>query len=87
MYLLTSSIAIEGDGDILLHSKMRLMRFLILGNGIYHLKLKKVTLLEYFAGLISVANSLNSFQSSVSFILNAMHLSHISSTGFDDFHN
>ena len=31
------------------------MRFLILGNGIYHLKLKKVTLLEYFAGLISVA--------------------------------
>ena len=66
---------------------MRLMRFLILGNGIYHLKLKKVTLLEYFAGLISVANSLNSFQSSVSFILNAMYLSHISSTGFDDFHN
>ena len=63
------------------------MRFLILGNGIYHLKLKKVTLLEYFVGLISVANSLNSFQSSVSFILNAMYLSHISSTGFDDFHN
>ena len=50
VYLLTYSITIEGDGDILIHSKMRLMRFLILGDGIYHLKFKKVTLLEYFGG-------------------------------------